>query len=298
MDSIRYNTDREKTAEKSCQILYCQNLFSSTTSHSVFCILFFDLCSGNPNLLAYWEVLWNLSFFFFQKFFIRQLEKFENMKLTQLNNLSTRKENPKIILEGSKNVLRNHDIFRFILYFWASQTLHYQKWGVLWTVHYAFFPAQACTYSEQMQLLVGRASGPTKITDPEFESLSTTLISCYCHRPQQSGALLPSRWACPTQLPTPDNTAEEPRGSCTRCFCQHSFPHRPSPISFVTVNWHQSCWIMIQESQKCYLCCRNKAHSLSLFPAGVKMESLIFVLAPPVLALQVKKTEFSSFGLG
>lgn len=115
---------------------------------------------------------------------------------------------------------------------------------------------------------------------------------------QQSGALLPWCWACPTQLPTPDNTAEEPRGSCTRCFCQHSFPHRPSPVSFVTVNWHQSCWIMIRESQKCYLCCRNKAPSLSLFPACVKMESLIFVLASPAVALWVKQAEFSLFGLG
>lgn len=53
---------------------------------------------------------------------------------------------------------------------------------------------------------------------------------------------------------------------------------------------------MIGESQKCYLCCGNKAPSLSLFPACVKMESLIFVLAPPALALEMKHSEFSSFG--
>lgn len=138
----------------------------------------------------------------------------------------------------------------------------------------------------EIHLLVSRASGPTKITDPEFESLSTTLISCYYHRPLLSSLGLCSPNAGLPQLPTSDNTAEEPRGSCTRCFCWHSFPHRPSPVSFVTVNLHQSCWIMIGESQKCYLCCGNKAPCLSLFPACVKMESLIFVLAPPALALE------------
>lgn len=54
---------------------------------------------------------------------------------------------------------------------------------------------------------------------------------------------------------------------------------------------------MIGESQKCYLCCRNKAPSLSLFPACVKMESLIFVLAPPELELEMMHFELSSFGV-
>lgn len=55
---------------------------------------------------------------------------------------------------------------------------------------------------------------------------------------------------------------------------------------------------MMPESQRCYLCSRNKAPSLSLFPACVKMESLIFVPAPPALAPHVKQAEFSSPGLG
>lgn len=65
---------------------------------------------------------------------------------------------------------------------------------MLWTVNSTAFPGQAVTYAEQIRLLAGRASGPTKITDPEcesFESLSTSLISCYCHSSQHSGALLP-----------------------------------------------------------------------------------------------------------
>lgn len=175
----------------------------------------------------------------------------------------------------------------------------------LWEIGYAlntvwFFPAQAFTYTVEMNLLVGRASGPTKITDPEFESLSSTLISCHYHRPllgslglcSPNAGLVPH--SCPpliTQLRSPEEVVQD-------VFCQHSFPHRPSPGSFVTVNCHQSYWIMIGESQKCYLCCRSRAPSLSLFPACVKMESLIFVLAPPALVLEVKHSEFSSFGLG
>lgn len=215
MDGIRYNSDRGKIAEKSC---FTVKSFFPPTLHTKCFVFIFCFVFSEAKPLSILRVLWNLSFSFFQKFFIRQVEKFENMKLTKLKNQNTKKETPKLILQGSKNVLTNHDIFRFILYFWASQILHYQKWGMLWTVHSPFFPAQTFTYTEQIYLLVGRASGPTKITDPEFESLSTTLISCYCHRPllsslglcsPNSGLVLHS---CPpliTQLRSPEEVVQD-----------------------------------------------------------------------------------------
>lgn len=41
---------------------------------------------------------------------------------------------------------------------------------MLWTVHGVFLPAWAFDYSEQMHLLVGRASGPVKITDLSLQA--------------------------------------------------------------------------------------------------------------------------------
>ena len=59
---------------------------------------------------------------------------------------------------------------------------------------------------------------PQKITDPEFESLSTTLISCYCHRPLLSslGLCYPNAGlvlhSCPpliTQLRSPEEVVQD-----------------------------------------------------------------------------------------
>lgn len=96
---------------------------------------------------------------------------------------------------------------------------------------------------------------------------------------------------------TPDNTAEEPRGSYTRCFCQHSFPHRPSPTSFVTVNRHQSCWIMIWESQNVIYAVETRPPPSHCFLPVSRWSPWFSVLAPLALALQEKQAEFSSFKL-
>lgn len=141
------------------------------------------------------------------------------MKLTKLKKTKpwTQKLGPKLIFQRSKNVSTHHDIFRLIPCFWASQILHYQKWAMFWTL-WVFFPGQAFTYTMEIHLLVGRASGPTRITDPEFESLSTSLISCYYHRPLLSSLGLCSPNAglvlrsCPpliTQLRSPEEVVQD-----------------------------------------------------------------------------------------
>lgn len=112
----------------------------------------------------------------FQKFLIRQLEKFWNMKLTKLKKTEHRNNNIARIWKWS-------DIFKFIPCFWVSQILHYQKWAMLWTWCVFYQVRHLLLLWKYICWMVGRASGPTKITGPEFESLFTTLISCYYLRP-------------------------------------------------------------------------------------------------------------------
>lgn len=87
---------------------------------------------------------------------------------------------------------------------------------MLWTVHGVFLPAWAFDYSEQMHLLVGRASGPVKITDLSLQAylplsllaLVTDLSSLGLCSP--NAGLVPH--SCPpliTQLRSPEEVVQD-----------------------------------------------------------------------------------------